>query len=257
MSWRLGIVEVGVIPRLPLNMYVPDASPDALIDPPCYCYLATDGERNILVDSGPDRARSGAANLEIVGDTSALLTAGLKTWGIAPSDIDCIVHTHLHHDHMQNDLMFPNAVVHVQRAELAWATGPDCGRFYVGVGEIATELGDRLRTIEGDAQLFKGLRVVLNGGHTPGHQSVIVDTPEKAVCLCGDIVSLFANVEVVGSICPNSDETVAFLDRARTAGWEMVPSHDPELRGHRWYLAPSDETCAAIARNDREGGGLS
>jgi glyoxylase-like metal-dependent hydrolase (beta-lactamase superfamily II) len=256
MSWRLGIVEVGVIPHLPLNMYLPDASPNALIDPPCYCYLATDGERNIIVDSGPDRACSGAAGLEIVGNTSDLLTAGLKAWGVGPADIDCIVHTHLHHDHMQNDLMFPNAVVHVQQAELAWATGPDCGRFYVGVSEITAALGDRLHTLAGDAQLFPGLGVVLNGGHTPGHQSVIVDTSENVVCLCGDIVSLFSNVEVVGSICPNVDETVAFLDRARAAGWEMVPSHDPELRGHRWYVRQGDDKPAAIPGEESEGGHL-
>jgi glyoxylase-like metal-dependent hydrolase (beta-lactamase superfamily II) len=238
-------------------MYLPDASPEVLIDPPCYCYLATDGQRNILVDSGPDRDRCRAADLEIVGDTSALLTAGLKTWGITPSDIDCIVHTHLHHDHMQNDLMFPNAVVHVQKAELAWANGPDCGRFYVGVSEIAAGLGDRLHTVEGDVQLFDGLAVVLNGGHTPGHQSVIFDTSGGDVCLCGDIVSLFANVKVVGPICPNRDETVAFLDRARTAGWEMVPSHDPELRKHRWYVGSVDYRSASIAEDEREGGELS
>ena len=34
---------------------------------------------------------------------------------------------------MQNDLMFPNAVVHVQGSELEWAKGPDCGRFYFGI----------------------------------------------------------------------------------------------------------------------------
>jgi glyoxylase-like metal-dependent hydrolase (beta-lactamase superfamily II) len=236
MSWRLGIVEVGYIPQLPLNLYLPDAPPDELIDVPCYCYLASDGQRNVLVDSGPDQALSRAKGLDIVGDTSALLTTGLQTWGVRPSDIDCIVHTHLHHDHMQNDLMFPNAVVHVQRSELEWATGPDCGRFYVGIGALVAALGDRLHTLAGDAQLFSGLDVVLNGGHTPGHQSVILDTTENLVCLCGDIVSLLSNVEIIGPICPNISETRAFLDRAKSAGWEMVPSHDPQLRGHRCYV---------------------
>jgi hypothetical protein len=35
MSWRLGILETGVIPSLQLNLYVPDAPPNALIDVPC------------------------------------------------------------------------------------------------------------------------------------------------------------------------------------------------------------------------------
>ena len=251
MSWRLGIVEVGVIPQLPLNLYLPDAPPDDLIDPPCYCYLASDGETNVLVDSGPDQALSRAEGLDIVGDTSALLTTALEAWGVIPSDVDCIVHTHLHHDHMQNDLMFPNAVVHIQRSELEWATGPDCDRFYVGIGELVAALGDRLHTLEGDAQLFSGLDVVLNGGHTPGHQSVIIDTTEKLVCLCGDIVSLFSNVKIVGAICPNIGETRAFLDRAKAAGWEMVPSHDPQIRGHRWYVR-TDRGESAITSSARE-----
>ncbi len=61
-------------------------------------------------------------------DASALLTTGLEAWGMRPADVDCIVHTHLHHDHVQNDLMFPDAVVRVLRSELEWASGPDCGR---------------------------------------------------------------------------------------------------------------------------------
>jgi len=247
-------VEVGVIPRLPLKMYLPDASSDVLIDPPCYCYLVSDGERNVLVDSGPDQVLSTAAGLEVVGDTSGLLAEGLKACGVGPTEVDCIVHTHLHYDHMQNDLMFPNAVVYVQKTEVEWATGPDCGRFYLGVGELVRALGDRLHKLEGDAQLFAGLGVVLNGGHTPGHQSVIIESADNAVCLCGDIVSLFANVEVVGSVCPNVDETASFLDRARTAQWEMVPSHDPELRRHRWYISPGDDSSAA--GGGRRGGEL-
>ena len=236
MNWRLGILEVGVIPGLPLSLYLPDASPHELVDPPCYCFLASDGTRNVLVDSGPNAAVAGAAGMEIVGDTSELLTSALNCWGIQPADVDCIVHTHLHYDHMQNDLMFPNAVVQVQHEELESALGPDCGRFYLGVRELVEGLGHRLNTLEGDAELFPGMRVVHNAGHTRGHQSVIVDTAECTVCVCGDIVSLFANLEEIGPICPNTRETRNFLDRAREAGWEMVPSHDPRLREHRWYV---------------------
>jgi glyoxylase-like metal-dependent hydrolase (beta-lactamase superfamily II) len=236
MSWRLGILEVGVIPRLPLSLYVPDAPPHETVDPPCYCFLASDGTRNVLVDTGPNAAAANGAGMEIVGDTSELLIAALNCCGIKPAEVDCIVHTHLHYDHMQNDLMFPNAIVQVQHAELDWAFGPDCGRFYLGVRELVEALGDRLNVLEGDAELYPGLRVVLNAGHTRGHQSVIIDAGECAVCICGDIVSLFANLEVIGPICANTQETRDFLDRAREAGWEMVPSHDPRLREHRWYV---------------------
>jgi hypothetical protein len=65
---------------------------------------------------------------------------------------------------------------------------------------------------------------------------VVIDTAENTICVCGDVVSLFSNVDVIGSVCSNKQETRDFLDRARAAEWEMVPSHDPQLRGHRCYV---------------------
>jgi glyoxylase-like metal-dependent hydrolase (beta-lactamase superfamily II) len=256
MSWSIGILEVGVIPGVPLNVYLPDAPPDALIDPPCYCYLATDGHRTILIDSGPDRTASGAAGLRILGDTGAMLTAGLRAWGVTARDVAMIVHTHLHHDHMQNDLVFPEATVVVQRAELAWATGPDSGPFYCGVAELASALGDRLRLLDGEAEILPGVSALPNGGHTPGHQSVLLETTAGPTCICGDIVSLHANIEKIGSVCPDVPATQAFLARAREAAWAMLPSHDPELRSHRWYVQPSRQPPAACALSETAEEGL-
>jgi N-acyl homoserine lactone hydrolase len=238
MTWSIGIVEVGVIPDVPLNVYLPGASDTDRIDPPCYCYIASDGDKTILIDTGPAKAASEAAGLHIAGDTAAMLGAGLNAWGITPGDVDVIVHTHLHYDHMQNDLVFPDAEVIVQETEFTWATSPDSGPFYVGVGELASALGDRLRLIDGDAEVLPGVRAMPNGGHTPGHQSVLVTTPSGTACVCGDIVSLFANLREIGPVCPDVARTEAFLATVRQAGWEMLPSHDPGLRDHRWFVRP-------------------
>jgi N-acyl homoserine lactone hydrolase len=236
MSWQLSILEAGVIPDVPLTVYLPDAPADALVSPPCFCYLATDGHDVVLIDTGPDQARSAAAGMRIQGDSSALLLAGLRAAGISAADISLIVHTHLHYDHVQNDLLFPGAQVVVQRAELAWATSPDCGPYYLGVAEFSRALGQRLLLLDGDTELLPGLTVLPNAGHTPGHQSVLVRTGSADVCVCGDIVSLQENVTVIGAACPDRESTAKFLARARSAGWHMLPSHDPRLRQHAWYL---------------------
>lgn len=245
MSWSIGIIEVGTIPGIPLSAYLPDAPESASIEPPCYCYVATDGTSTILVDTGPDRTTSAAAGLVINGDTAAQLDCGLRSAGVAPEDVNFIVHTHLHYDHMQNDLAFPRAQVVVQETELTWATSPEGGPYYVGVGELAAELGDRLAPIGGQAEILPGVTALPNGGHTPGHQSVLISAASGDVCICGDIVSLHANLTMIGSVCPDVAATEAFLTRASSAAWEMIPSHEPELRSHRWYVRPAGSSAAA------------
>jgi hypothetical protein len=44
---------------------------------------------------------------------------------------------------------------------------------------------------------------------------------------------------VIGSVCPDAASTKAFLARARAASWQMLPSHDPGLREHEWYVSAS------------------
>jgi N-acyl homoserine lactone hydrolase len=235
VSWQLSILEAGVIPGIPLNVYLPGAPDGELIDPPCLVYLATDGGRAVLIDSGPDHVRSGEAGLRIAGDSAGLLLASLAAAGLGPADIGLIVHTHLHYDHMQNDLLFPGAAVAVQRTEVAWATHRDSGPFYVDVGAQLAALGGRVRLLDGEEEIMPGLTALPNGGHTPGHQSVLVRTAGGEVCVCGDIVSLRENLTVIGPVCPDREGTQAFLDRAGAAGWQMLPSHDARLREHPWY----------------------
>jgi glyoxylase-like metal-dependent hydrolase (beta-lactamase superfamily II) len=137
---------------------------------------------------------------------------------------------------MQNDLAFPRARVAVQATELTWATSSAGGPFYLGVADLAEALGDRLMLLNGHTQLMPGLTALPNGGHTPGHQSVLIQTSAVQVCVCGDIVSLQRNLTTIGPVCPDKGATAAFLSKASAAGWLMLPSHDPDLRKHAWYL---------------------
>jgi glyoxylase-like metal-dependent hydrolase (beta-lactamase superfamily II) len=238
VSWTLSIIEVGVIPAVPLAAHVPGAPPGELISPPCYCYVVVDGSKIVVVDTGADAPSAFAAGLGIEGDTRFLLDQGLRACDITPGDVTLIVHTHLHYDHVGNDLRFSNAEVVVQRSELSWAVGPKAGGYYVETAALLDALGPRVRPVEGEVELLRGLRVIWTGGHTPGHQSVVLSRPSGDVCICGDVVPLHVNTEVVGSSCPWTDDAERFLATARQAKWEMIPSHDPALRLHPSYVAP-------------------
>jgi N-acyl homoserine lactone hydrolase len=235
-TWTIDIVEVGVIPDLPLSLYIPSTPDESRLDVPCYCYLVSRPGHALLVDSGPDPIRAAKADLVIRGDPRLSLLVALRYRNLAPDAIETIIHTHLHYDHMQNDDMFPLAAVLVQRREVEWAKSPNSDRFYLDIGPWLESERGRLAEIAGEEEVVSGVRVLPNGGHTPGHQSVLVETSDGTVCLCADIVPMMANTEAVPPACHDADETREFQARSRRAGWEMVPGHDPMVRLHRWYV---------------------
>jgi N-acyl homoserine lactone hydrolase len=259
--WRVRIIEVGVLPGSALAAYVPGALDDILFDLPCYAYLLDDGTTRVIVDSGPDAVAS-ADLYEVRGEGSAAILGALTAAGLEPASIDVLVHTHLHQDHVQNDALFPRAEVVVQGRELdealagearcgalsdteraglaagSYASSQAAGLWYVGASDWLSSVGSRLRRVDGRVELLPGLTLIPSAGHTGGHQSVLVETADGLVCIAGDVVPLQVNREVVGPMTPDEEPARAFLRMARDEAWEIIPSHDPALRGHRWYLPP-------------------
>lgn len=266
MTWTLGIIEVGVLAGCPLKSYVTGAPDDVLLDLPCYCWLLRDDHTSVLVDTGPDAGASEDVGYEVTGDARAALLKGLRALGVEPADVAMVVHTHLHQDHVQNDELFPNADVVVQRRELeaarageaiggllppseraAIAAGPyarsqEAGIWYIGTAELERQAGERLRVVDGEIEILPGVTLTPTGGHTAGHQSVLVSTDEGTACIAGDIVSLAINSEVIGPMTPDAPATRAFLKRVRASSWELIPSHDPGTRDHRWYVSAAAPT---------------
>jgi N-acyl homoserine lactone hydrolase len=241
-TWSVRIVEVGQIVDLPLSLYLPAAAADARIDVPVFVHVlqATDGT-TVIVDTGYALERSSAAGRSVVGDPVPVILDALDHLGSSPEDVRMVLHTHLHYDHAQNDHLFPHADVVVARDEVAYVLSPDVGDYYEGARELIHAAADRLRLTDGEEEILPGIRAVPNGGHTPGHQSWVVTTADGDVCICGDIISLSANLEgPVGPICPDEHAVGLFLQRMRDAGWEPLPGHEPGLRDHRLILPPTE-----------------
>jgi glyoxylase-like metal-dependent hydrolase (beta-lactamase superfamily II) len=239
-TWQVHIAEVGLIVDLPLSLYVPTAPEEVRLDVPVYVYILQDGDGStVLVDSGYSLLPSVAAGRSVVGDPVPALMAALDQVGSSPEQVRLVLHTHLHYDHAQNDHLFPNAEIVIARDELTHALSAGPEEFYDGVQDMVDRAGSRLRLLDGEQEVLPGIRAVPNRGHTPGHQSWVVATDDGPVCVCGDIVSLAVNLEGhVGPICPDEPGVRSFLQRMADEGWEPLPSHEPDLRQHRLYLAP-------------------
>ncbi len=96
------------------------------------------------------------------------------------SDIQVVINCHLHFDHCGNNRLFLDARFLVQTAEWDAAQAPN-----YTIREAFDFPGARIELVQGEAQVLPGLSVIPTPGHTPGHQSVVVETPEGRVVLAG------------------------------------------------------------------------
>lgn len=197
---------------------------------PIYTFAIMGGDKKILVDTGLEEFMAPPDLEEKMGFPVMEFEEALKTVGWTPEEIDIIIHTHLHNDHCENDSMCPNAKVYVQKAELDFFNEPHPvdHRYYPDVLD-----GVDIVTVEGDAKIVDGIEVMFTPGHTPGGQSVVVDTSKgKAV-----ITGLCCNAENFpsggGVICPGVllDTIKAYesMTRIREAADILIPIHDLEV----------------------------
>jgi len=103
--------------------------------------------------------------------------------GIAMTEIGAVVDCHLHVDHAGQNALLPGVPIFVQPAEWATAHATD-----YTILDWVDFPGADYRLIAGDHDPFDGIRVLATPGHTEGHQSLAVETPDGVVVLAGQAV---------------------------------------------------------------------
>jgi len=108
---------------------------------------------------------------------------GLAKEGLTPDDVDIIIHSHLHHDHVGNTSKCKRAEVYVQEDEWSFAMAPHPLQAQYYPPELFN--GWKKRLIKGDRQLFPGIDILHTPGHTPGTQSLAVQTKQGLAVIPG------------------------------------------------------------------------
>ncbi len=183
---------------------------------------------NILVDTGMGELPKEFQKYYKV-DRKMTLEKSLGAEDLTTDDISIVINTHLHADHCGNNQLFDHAKFIVQEAELKYAYNPD--RFLKG-GYIK-ELFDGLKfsTVKGDSEVLPGVSVFLTSGHTPGHQSIIIDAKDtfgKTYVYCGDEAPLEENLQKrnITGILYSQVKSLEAIDRIRNIDANYIYSHD-------------------------------
>jgi len=155
---------------------------------PINSYLILGAETPILVDTGVRDVNLFPPIMKGWSTPEQDLIRLLRNEGLEPGDIGYIIQTHLDIDHTGKTPLFPNAKIIVQRKEMAFQASywsklghsPDLPWFVSNL--------DRIEFIDGDMELFPGIKCVLATAHTEGHQHVEVQTDAGKAIMVGDNV---------------------------------------------------------------------
>lgn len=160
----------------------------------CVFFLLEGEGRKILVDTGmwdADRANTyhhpGSTQPEGFKCYERLAALGIST-----DDIDYVLYTHLHWDHVGYASMFTKAIHVANRKELAFAKDP-IPLYYKSYEHPACGISNqdfynntKFELIEGETEILPGIRAFDTPGHSPGHVAFEVDTANGPYLLAGD-----------------------------------------------------------------------
>lgn len=197
------------------------------------------GGKRILVDAGLGGHQNKRLKEMYSLEGSGTVLASLGEAGVDPVEVDFVIFTHLHIDHMGGALdgkgtIFPHARFVVQKGEWAAATHTNAmTRGAYSPPDLALlEKSGRLMEVEGDCEILPGVRLVRTGGHTRCHQIVLVGSGEERVMLPGDLLPSSHHFSLPCIAAVDLDREQSFLQkstwmkRASNRNWLTTLYHE-------------------------------
>lgn len=199
-------------------------------------YLVEDGERRILIDAGAAGS---------IGQTGQLPLA-LAALGLKPSQIDAVIVTHMHQDHMGGLVLggknqYPEAELYIDRRDVTHWTdpakrngAPDFLQTSFRMAEEVVRLYPRLQAIDGEREIAPGVSIVDLTGHTPGHIGVRIEDGGKSLIMVSDMIFPVVHPAATDVFFLFEQDRAAakamrdrFLPRAASEGALIAATHMP------------------------------
>jgi glyoxylase-like metal-dependent hydrolase (beta-lactamase superfamily II) len=213
------------------------------------CLLIEHPSGLILIDTGAGNKENekfkdiyGLENEGLLGAT--MLEDGLRQIGVAAADISIVINTHLHFDHAGGntrnrpdgtlEVSFPNATYIVKRGEYEYATHSNerTAASYFERNFVPLEADDKIEFVSREKQIVKGIRVIPTPGHTPGHQSILIESAGERAFYLGDLVPTHAHLPLPWIMGYDVEPLVTLetkrriLKQALEEKWLLIFEHD-------------------------------
>jgi glyoxylase-like metal-dependent hydrolase (beta-lactamase superfamily II) len=185
-------------------------------------WLINTGDRLILIDAGAG---------PLFGPTVGKLVAQIRAAGYQPEQVDDILITHMHPDHVgglaaNGERVFPNATVHAHKRDADYwlsqakadAAPADAKGFFQGAVASLTPYvkAERFKSFDKDGQVVPGIRATAAHGHTEGHTIYALESQGQRLVFIGDLIHV-ASVQLASpgiTIAFDTDQPAAAKARA-------------------------------------------
>lgn len=184
------------------------------------------GDRTVLVGSGAGSQ---------FGPTAGHLPSALASLGVGAEDIDDLLLTHMHPDHVGGALSdgmaaFPNATLHVSETDAAYWSDPgnadrapkELESAFPLATAVLAAYGDRVNRFSGESDLGDGITSHPLPGHTPGHTGFRLDSGDEQLFIWGDTTIIAAVQFAHPSVGIVFDSDVAQAAATRERALRMV-----------------------------------
>ena len=238
IQWLDGGAMFGVVPKPLWQRRIPSDDQNR-IPLALRCLVIESPDELVLVDTGIGNKESEEFHklygVENAGNPTRL-EDGIKAAGFMPDDIGIVLSTHLHFDHAGGNTFqdfegnirpaFQNARYVVQRGEFDFAhSGNERVRAsYLSQNFDPIQEAGLWDFVEGATEVVPGVKVLPTPGHTPFHQSVVIESDGEIACFLADV-------------CP----TAAHIPLPWIMGYDLEPLVTLESKKKLWALARDQE----------------